>query len=205
MKGNLYFSLTIHIIDVHFSSTTSKGTGLGLAVIHNIVKDYEGDIKVYSEPGKGTEFKIYLPITQHSKTEAKIETNLQFQRGNERILLVDDQDVVVQMERKMLERLGYQVTVQINSIDALALFRAKSDDFDLVITDMTMPYMTGDKLAGELIKIRSDIPIILCTGFSETMSEEKAAYLGLKGFLLKPIILQDLSLKIREVLDENKA
>ncbi len=192
------------IFDPYFTTKEmGKGTGLGLAVIHGIVKDYGGYISVYSEPGKGSEFKIYLPVIQSSKAEGKIETNLPLQRGTERVLLVDDQDLVLQMERTILERLGYQVTVQTNSIDALELFRAKSDDFDLVITDMTMPDMTGDKLACELIKIRSDIPVILCTGFSETMSEEKAAYLGIKGFLLKPILTKDLSQKIREVLDES--
>jgi len=192
------------IFDPYFTTKgTGKGTGLGLAVIHGIVKDYGGHISVYSEPGKGSEFKIYLPVIQSSKAEGKIETDLPLQRGNERVLLVDDQDLVVQMERTILERLGYQVTVQTNSIDALELFRAKSDDFDLVITDMTMPDMTGDKLACELIRIRSDIPVILCTGFSETMSEEKAADLGIKGFLLKPILTKNLSQKIREVLDES--
>jgi CheY-like chemotaxis protein len=142
-------------------------------------------------------------VTQTGQAVSTIKTDLPIQKGNERILLVDDQDAVVQMERQMLERLGYQVTVRTSSIDALEVFRANPDNYDLVITDMTMPNMTGDKLAGELIKIRSYLPVILCTGFSETMSEEKAASLGIKGFLLKPIVMKDLSRKIREVLDEN--
>jgi CheY-like chemotaxis protein len=104
----------------------------------------------------------------------------------------------------MLERMGYQVTSNTSSIEALEAFRASSDKFDMVITDMQMPNMSGDKLAVELTKIRPDIPILLCTGFSETMSEEKAASLGIKGFLLKPIVMKDLSRKIREVLDNNK-
>jgi len=103
----------------------------------------------------------------------------------------------------MLERLGYQVTSRTSSIEALEAFRANPDRFDIVITDMAMPNMSGDKLSAELTKIRSDIPILLCTGFSETMSEEKAASLGIKGFLLKPIVMKDLAWKIREVLDEN--
>ncbi len=197
-----------HIIDRIFdpyftTKPTGKGTGLGLAVIHGIVKDYGGHINIYSEPGKGSEFKIYLPVIQTSKTIVKTENDSPLQKGNERVLLVDDENSIVQLEKKMLERLGYQVTVRINSLYALELFRDKPDNFDLVITDMTMPNLTGDKLAGELIKIRPEIPIILCTGFSETMSEAKAAYLGIKGFLLKPIVTKDLSQKIREVLDEN--
>ena len=198
-----------HIIDKIFdpyftTKAIGKGTGLGLAVIHGIVKDYGGHINIYSEPDKGSEFKIYLPVIQTSKTIVKTENNLPLQKGNERVLLVDDEDTIAQMEKIMLERLGYQVSVRTNSIDALELFRNKPDNFDLVMTDLTMPNMTGDKLAGELIKIRPEIPIILCTGFSETMSEEKAAYLGIKGFLLKPIVTKDLSQKIREVLDEIK-
>ncbi|MCD4719287.1 MAG: PAS domain-containing protein, partial [Desulfobacula sp.] len=155
------------IFDPYFTTKEKgKGTGLGLAVIHGIVKEYAGHISVYSEPGKGTEFKIYLPVIQARKEAAKNEIDLPIQKGNESVLLVDDQDAVVQMERKMLERLGYKVTIRNSSIDALEAFRANPDNFDLVITDMTMPNMTGDKLAAELIKIRPDISIILCTGFS---------------------------------------
>ncbi len=107
------------------------------------------------------------------------------------------------MEKQLLERLGYQVTSRTSSLEALEAFRATPDKFDLVITDMAMPNMPGDKLAIELIKIRPDIPILLCTGFSQTMSEEKAASLGIKGFLFKPIIMKDLAQKVREVLNGN--
>jgi len=101
----------------------------------------------------------------------------------------------------MLERLGYQVTSRTSSIEALEAFRDSPDKFDLVITDMAIPNMSGDRLSAELTKIRSDIPVLLCTGFSETMSEEKAASLGIKGFLWKPIVMKDLAKKIREVLE----
>ena len=121
--------------------------------------------------------------------------------GHERILLVDDEEQIVFMEKAMLERLGYQVTARTSSIEALEAFREQPDKFDLVITDMTMPNMTGDKLAGELMKIRSDIPIILCTGFSEKISREKADTLGIMGFLMKPIAVKDLAQTIREALD----
>jgi len=195
-------SIINRIFDPYFTTKEEgKGTGLGLAVIHGIVKSHGGHISVYSEPGKGAEFKVYLPVIKKQKDIAKIESESPIQKGTERILLVDDQDIIVEIERQMLERLGYHITARTSSIEALEAFRANPDKFDLVITDMTMPNMTGDKLAGELIKIRSDIPIILCTGFSEVMSKEKAEFLGIKGFLMKPIVLKDLSSTIRKVLD----
>jgi PAS domain S-box-containing protein len=194
------------IFDPFFTTKkTDKGTGMGLSVVHGIVKNIGGSIHVYSEPGKGTEFKAYFPIEKSSFEKQNIQTKEPIQGGTERILLVDDEDVIIAMEKRVLERLGYQVTSRNSSIDALETFRADPDKFDLVITDMAMPNMPGDKLSVELIKIHSDIPILLCTGFSETMSEEKAASLGIKGFLLKPIVMRALAKKIREVLGKNKA
>lgn len=115
---------------------------------------------------------------------------------------MDDEEDIIKMERQVLERLGYQVTSRTSSVDALEAFRANPDKFDMVITDMAMPNMPGDKLSSKLSRIRPDIPILLCTGFSEIMSEKKAASLGIKNFLMKPVIMRDLAGKIREVLDK---
>jgi len=193
------------IFDPFFTTKEKgKGTGLGLSVIHGIVTSMNGAIQVYSEPGKGTVFNVYIPVEKSYFTEQISNSNVKIQGGTEKILLVDDEETIISMERLMLERLGYHVTSRTSSIEALEAFRAAPDKFDLVITDMAMPNMPGNKLSAELIKIRPDIPILLCTGFSETMSEEKAVSIGIKGFLWKPIIIKDLAKKIREVLDESK-
>jgi len=172
--------------------------------VHGIVAGMGGAIRVYGEPGKGTEFYVCFPVGKSSFEKHSVQTHETIQGGIERILLVDDEDAIIAMEKLMLERLGYQVTSRTSSIEALEAFRDSPDKFSLVITDMAMPNMPGDKLAVELTKIRPDISVLLCTGFSETMSEEKAASLGINGFLLKPIVMKDLAQKIREVLNEKK-
>lgn len=155
-------SVMDRMFDPYFTTKKSgKGTGLGLAVTHGVIKDHGGYITVDSEPGKGTEFKVYLPAIRLQETAQSIETDLPIQKGNERILLVDDEKVIAQMIQQTLERLGYHVTARNSSTDALEAFRTNPDKFDLVITDLTMPNLTGDKLAVELIKIRSDIPVIV--------------------------------------------
>jgi CheY-like chemotaxis protein len=157
---------------------------------------------VYSEPGKGTEFHIFLPIVKSADEKQTTQTNSPIIGGTESVLLVDDEDSILKMGRQVLERLGYQVTSRTVSIEALEAFRANPDKFDLVITDMTMPKMTGDKLAAELIRIRPGIPVLLCTGYSESLTHEKIKSLGIKGLLKKPIVIKDLAEKIREVLDK---
>jgi signal transduction histidine kinase len=191
------------IFDPFFTTKTiGRGTGMGLSVVHGIVTAMGSAIHVYSEPGKGTEFHVYLPVEKNLSEEQVIHSTAPIQGGTEQILLVDDEEVILIMEKRMLERLGYQVTSRTSSLEALEAFRANPDKFDLIITDMAMPNMPGDKLSAELTKIRPGIFILLCTGFSQTMSEEKAALMGIKGFLFKPIVMKDLARKIRDVLDK---
>jgi PAS domain S-box-containing protein len=196
-------SIKDRIFDPYFTTKEEgKGTGLGLAVIHGIVKSNGGHIRVDSVPGHGTNLRVYLPVMEAVQEEVNSEGQPSINKGNERILLVDDQKDVIDIEQQLLEALGYKVTAKVSSIDALDTFCAHPDSFDLVITDMTMPNMTGDKLAGELNKIRSDIPVILCTGFSEKISEKEALTSRVKGFIMKPLVLDELAAIIRKVLDD---
>ena len=218
MKPGLYACLTVsdtglgmdkNMVEKIFTPffTTKeqgKGTGMGLSVVHGIVKSMDGAIQVCSELGKGTDFHVYLPVEKESFAETVRQTKEPIRGGCERILLVDDEEAIIQMEQQMLERLGYQVVSHVNSLETLETFRADPDQFDMVITDMAMPNMSGDKLAAELIKIRPDIPILLCTGFSEKIPENEATLLGIKNVLMKPIAKKDLANKIREMLDDVK-
>jgi CheY-like chemotaxis protein len=189
------------IFDPFFTTKeVGKGVGLGLSVVHGIVKSYGGSMTVFSELGKGTFFTAYFPIVEE---DAAIESKPVEEEptGNERILFVDDEESIVTMGRQRLERLGYQIESTISSLEALDLFRSKPDHFDLVITDLTMPKMTGDKLVKEILNIRPDMPIIICTGFSEKMDGEKARVTGALGYLEKPHEKRKLAMMVRKVLD----
>ena len=190
------------IFDPFFTTKEKgEGTGMGLAVVHGIVKSYGGEIIVHSQPGKGTVFDIYFPVIE--KVEFKeIKTVPFLPVGNERVLLVDDEPSLVHIGKQILERLGYEVTTRTSSLEALELFKIKSKKFDLVITDMTMPGMTGDQLAAEIIKIRPDMPIILCTGYSKNISEDKAKGMGIRALAMKPVVANQLANIVRHVLDE---
>ena len=190
------------IFDPYFTTKKQgKGTGLGLSVVHGIVKGYGGDIHIYSEPGKGTEVHVYLPIIESKIEEGAKDSIESIQGGTEKILLVDDEEAIVRMEQLMLKQLSYEVTTRAGSVDALEAFKANPDRYDLIITDMTMPNMTGIQLAQEIKKIRPEIPIIICTGFSDQIDDEKCKAMGIQGYVMKPIVRREFAGIIREVLD----
>lgn len=182
-----------------------KGTGLGLSVVHGIVKNCQGGIAVNSEPGKGTVFYIYLPLIAVTiEIDERPTTDRNIIGGHESILFVDDEISIVKLSTRILEKFGYKVTGTTSSINALTLFESKPDEFDLVVTDMSMPDMIGTQLAKKIIEIHPDIPIIICTGFSERLDNETAMQIGIKDYLHKPMTIDELSLKVREVLDRAK-
>jgi PAS domain S-box-containing protein len=188
------------IFDPYFTTKgVGEGSGMGLSVVHGIVKRYGGGISVSSEPGKGTIFHVLFPCIE-DEPEPKVEIAAEIPRGNERILFVDDEKAMIDAIQPMIERLGYKVTARTSSIEGLEAFRANPDRFDLVITDFTMPNMTGMELANELFKLRSEIPIILCTGYSDHINEEKAKRNGIRAFVMKPVVLDEIANTIRKVL-----
>jgi len=194
-----------NIFEPYFTTKDQgKGTGLGLAVVYGIVKEYKGDIKFSSQEGKGSTFNVYLPVIKKSAETITNNRVLVLPTGTESLLLVDDEESVVRLEKQMLERLGYNVVTQSSSIDALEIFKANPDNYDLVVTDMTMPNMTGDKLAKEILSIKSDIPVIICTGFSERINKEQAEAIGVNGFLMKPVVKSEMAQMVRKVLDKAK-
>ncbi len=189
------------IFDPYFSTKeTGKGTGMGLSIVHGIVKNYGGFISLYSEPGESTAFHVFLPVIEKDVLP-EIETVEEIAGGKERILFIDDEEILAEMGKHMLERLGYHATVRKSSLEALETFQNQPDQFDIVITDQTMPGMTGTDLARRMIQIRPDIPIILCTGYSTIISEEKAKGMGIREFAMKPLSKKDIAVLIRKVLD----
>ncbi len=192
------------IFEPYFTTkAVGEGTGLGLSVVHGIVKSHGGTISVYSETGIGTTFHVYFPVIEHDSTAALEHTIKYIPSGRERILLVDDEPVLAGMYRAMLERLGYYVATETDPVEALDFFRTDPQQFDLVITDFTMPKMTGEELALELKRIRPELPIILCTGFSGSLSELRLREAGIAALVRKPILKKDIAWVIREVLDKD--
>lgn len=196
--------MTREVMDKAFDPffTTKKpgqGAGMGLSVVLGIIKRHGGAISVTSEPGKGTTFFVLLPRVAEPSGIAET-TERPIAAGKGRVLFVDDEDIQVRSIPPMLERLGYSVTAKTDAREALALFEERPDAYDLVITDQTMPRMTGDQLAVEMLRIRPGIPILLCTGFSEAIHEEEARAQGIAGFILKPFSMGEIAEKICLVL-----
>jgi CheY-like chemotaxis protein len=191
------------IFDPFFTTKeVGKGTGIGLSMVHGIVKSYGGSITCDSLLEEGTVFDIFLPTVEDPSLQEN-EYDLPIQTGKEHILLIDDEEMLVELGQTMLERLGYQVTARTNSLDALSTFQNQPNVFDMVITDQTMPVMTGIELARRIMQIQPEIPIILCTGYSTNATEDKVKSMGIKGFAMKPLALEALAELIRKILDEN--
>lgn len=178
-----------------------EGTGMGLAVVHGIVAAHGGSISVVSSPGKGTAFTILLPLVEGSAGEKQKEM-AELPTGDEHVLLVDDEEALVVLGKRILESLGYRVTSCVDSGEALRLFRENSDDFDILLTDQVMPSMTGADLAKEVLLLRPGFPVVLSTGFSSVISPEKAKALDIKGYVLKPFGREELARIVRATLDD---
>ncbi|OQY57916.1 MAG: hypothetical protein B6245_14560 [Desulfobacteraceae bacterium 4572_88] len=191
------------IFDPYFTTKgVGEGTGLGLALVHGIVMGHEGAITVSSTLGSGTVFQVFIPALPR-QAENKADSPTQISKGHERVLFVDDEESIAKLGKSMLTYLGYKSVSLTASTEALDMFRSQPDAFDLVITDQTMPHMTGHQLSRELLRIRPDIPIILCTGFSEKISKETFAETGIRELIHKPLGIRALAEAIREVLDKD--
>ena len=191
------------IFDPFFTTKKpGEGTGMGLSVVHGIVKSHGGSILVESRPNQGSTFHVYFPLAAEEDAPQEMEDTSPIIGGLESILFVDDESPLVQLGKDMLERLGYDVAGRTNGLEAFNLFKSQPERFDLVITDLTMPNMTGMELAKEILRIRPDIPVIICTGFSESLSLERARRLGICDIILKPIVTRKIAGVIRRELDK---
>jgi CheY-like chemotaxis protein len=179
-----------------------KGTGMGLAVVHGIVQSCGGAIGVESSPGSGSTFKVFFPLGEAAAHNARADS-LQLPHGTERILLVDDEPSLVDLGEKVLRSLGYDVFATVSAREAFEVFKANPDSFALIITDQTMPEMSGDLLAKEAMSVRPGIPVIICTGHSSMLDEEKARAIGIRALLMKPFDIKRLARSVRKAIDES--
>ena len=171
-------------------------------MVQGIIKSHNGAVTVESTVGQGSTFNVYLPVIQRNVATDEV-VSAPLPMGQERILLVDDEQPLVEIGKQMLERLGYTVAARTSSVEALELFKAQPGRFDLVITDIVMPNMTGETLAEKLMAIRADIPVVFCTGYSEKFTRQQASQMGVRSFLMKPLLMQDLANTVRQALAAN--
>ncbi len=196
-------SVIERIFEPYFTTKDKgEGTGMGLSLTHGIVKNHDGHIFVDSEPGKGTTFRVYFPRIMPDAIKPSLEGQKALTGGSERILIVDDEQSIVLMEQRMLENLGYQVTATSNCLEAFQLFVSRPDNFDLLITDMSMPQMSGADLARKVLSVRPDMPVVLCTGFSELIDENTAREIGIREYVMKPVGSRQIATIVRKLLDE---
>jgi nitrogen-specific signal transduction histidine kinase/ActR/RegA family two-component response regulator len=198
-------SILQRIFDPFFTTKEKQhGTGMGLSVVHGIVKQHKGLIDVQSEPGAGSSFRVFLPAHTSGSELIDLPEAKVFIGNNETILLVDDEKAILNLLKQLLEDLNYKVVTCEDSLEAVEIFKERPNTFDLVITDQIMPNLTGDLLAKQLLQIRSDLPIILCTGFSESLDEEKSRQIGIHSVIMKPVLKSSLSGSIRQALTREK-
>ncbi|MCX8044991.1 MAG: ATP-binding protein [Desulfobacterota bacterium] len=193
-------SIINRIFDPFFTTKApGEGTGMGLSVVHGIVQSCGGMIRVSSELGRGTTFQVLLPLAESEESMDEHEEE-PIERGSGRILFVDDEEALVEVGHEMLEEIGYTVSVKTDAREALEVFRAQPEQFDLIITDKNMPGMTGFDLAREIARIRPDIPMILCSGYHDEVEAEKARELGFRDIIVKPLSMRDIAETIKHAL-----
>lgn len=193
--------ITGRIFDPYFTTKeVGKGSGMGLAIVHGIVRNHGGAVSVHSVPGKGTTVNILFPVAERKLPKENASTGL-LPKGHGEILFVDDEPSLARLGKTMLENLGYKVETETDPAEALELFRADPGRFDLIITDMTMPRMTGDELVEKILQIRKGMPIILCTGYSERIDRETAEKIGIRRYMEKPLNMRELAQGVRELLE----
>ena len=194
------------VFDPYFTTKDiGKGTGMGLATVHGIITGYRGGIRARQRPTGGMRFDLFFPVTQFEIEAEEKDVFVSPLTGNETILFVDDEEAIAELSRRHLESFGYKVACTTHPLEALRWFQETPDRFDLVITDMAMPHLTGDRLAEAILQIRPEKPIILCTGYSEIMTETRAKRMGIRAFMEKPLEKKDLARAVRNILDETAA
>lgn len=193
------------IFDPYFTTKPQgKGTGLGLSTVHGIIQSCNGHIKVYSEENKGSSFHVYFPVVGDMKYVESDKTNSLVEGGSEHLLIVDDEEAIVEVVGDMLRDLGYKITVRTSSVEALEAFKANPDIYDCMVSDHTMPNMTGIDLTREIQKVRNDFPVVICSGFSEVVTRQKAKSVGVSNFIMKPVLKKDLAAAVRKALEGKK-